>query len=103
MARSAQKRRTPPPKKRKFPVLPVVIGLVVVAAIVALLLAGGSDTSQVADVTVSGVALARLPEQGGDPAVGQPAPEVTGISFDGTSVAIVNDGRPKALIFLAHW
>ena len=38
-----------------------------------------------------------------DPAVGQPAPEVTGFDVDGDEVAIVADGRPKVVLFLAHW
>jgi len=32
-----------------------------------------------------------------------PAPEVRGSSFDGTPMAIANDGRPKVVLFLAHW
>jgi thiol-disulfide isomerase/thioredoxin len=39
----------------------------------------------------------------GDPAVGQPVPEVAGSDFDGQPVTIEHDGRPKAILFLAHW
>jgi thiol-disulfide isomerase/thioredoxin len=39
----------------------------------------------------------------GDPADGLPIPEVHGTSFDGAPVAITADGRPKLLLFLAHW
>jgi thiol-disulfide isomerase/thioredoxin len=38
-----------------------------------------------------------------DPAVGRPAPVVQGSSFDGTPVNIEPDGRPKVIVFLAHW
>jgi thiol-disulfide isomerase/thioredoxin len=38
-----------------------------------------------------------------DPAVGLPIPEVDGRSFDGTPVRISADGRPKVIVFLAHW
>ena len=38
-----------------------------------------------------------------DPAVGRAMPEVRGTSFDGSSVAIANDGRAKVLLFVAHW
>lgn len=38
-----------------------------------------------------------------DPAVGRPVPEVDGKSFDGTPVSIKADGRPKLIVFLAHW
>jgi thiol-disulfide isomerase/thioredoxin len=38
-----------------------------------------------------------------DPAVGRPIPAVEGRSFDGTPVNIKADGRPKLIVFLAHW
>lgn len=38
-----------------------------------------------------------------DPAVGQTMPTVSGASFDGTPRALQPDGRPKVLLFLAHW
>jgi cytochrome c biogenesis protein CcmG, thiol:disulfide interchange protein DsbE len=38
-----------------------------------------------------------------DPAVGSPIPEVDSKSFDGTPVSIKADGRPKLIVFLAHW
>src|SRR5699024_5507678 len=31
------------------------------------------------------------------------APTVSGSAFDGSSVKIAADGRPKVVIFLAHW
>jgi cytochrome c biogenesis protein CcmG/thiol:disulfide interchange protein DsbE len=38
-----------------------------------------------------------------DPAVGLPAPEVRAADFAGKQVAIANDGRPKVILFIAHW
>jgi thiol-disulfide isomerase/thioredoxin len=38
-----------------------------------------------------------------DPAVGRRIPEVDGAAFDGTPVTIKADGKPKLIIFLAHW
>ena len=38
-----------------------------------------------------------------DAAVGRRIPEVDGRSFDGTPVRITADGRPKLIVFLAHW
>jgi thiol-disulfide isomerase/thioredoxin len=35
--------------------------------------------------------------------VGKTIPTVTGTSFDGTPVSITNDGKPKVLLFVAHW
>lgn len=61
---------------------------------------GGSG---VTDPEVSGARLAAFARPTPDAAAGAPAPEVRGTSFDGTSVSITNDGRTKALVFLAHW
>ncbi|HEV8281097.1 MAG TPA: TlpA disulfide reductase family protein [Candidatus Limnocylindrales bacterium] len=104
----------------------VVAAAIVVAAILAIVLPGagqqggggssslppatsGPITEASGSAAASGVAVitgASLPDfqnPNGDPAVGMPAPEVQGTSFDGTPVAIANDGRPKVVLFLAHW
>jgi thiol-disulfide isomerase/thioredoxin len=54
-------------------------------------------------VTIAGTALAKLPQSGDDPAVGKPIPEAVGQAFDGSPVAIRNDGKAKLIIFVAHW
>lgn len=54
-------------------------------------------------VVVSGEPLPKDEGTPEDPAVGQPAPEVTGVDADGNEVAITADGRPKVVMFLAHW
>ena len=57
-----------------------------------------------ATVLISGESL---PAFGGDPnsdaAIGLPAPGLTGRGFDGQEIAVTNDGRPKVVLFLAHW
>ena len=86
------------------------------ATVLVLLLAGaaaacGSDDKKKSaegveenrPVTVNGTALAKFPQEGDDPAVGKPLPEVTGQSFDGSAVAIGNDGKAKLMVFVAHW
>jgi len=88
-----------------------VAGVVVVLAVAALVSSGGSDkknktaagVEQTRPVTVTGTALAALPQSGDDPAVGKEIPEAKGQSFDGTPVDIRNDGRPKLILFVAHW
>jgi thiol-disulfide isomerase/thioredoxin len=40
---------------------------------------------------------------GADPAVGTPTPELRGAGFDGKPIAVTHDGRPKLLVFVAHW
>jgi cytochrome c biogenesis protein CcmG/thiol:disulfide interchange protein DsbE len=52
---------------------------------------------------VGGAALPAYAAGPDDPAVGRPIPEVDGAAFDGASVSIKADGKPKLLIFLAHW
>jgi cytochrome c biogenesis protein CcmG, thiol:disulfide interchange protein DsbE len=95
---------------------PLVRGALVVVVLAALLAAVvGGSTGAVAPaaadaglpqnrpVRVGGEPLAVLAEGGADQAVGRPAPELRGASFDGTPVAVTRDGIPKALVFLAHW
>lgn len=96
---------------RKTPVALYVVGAVAVLGLIAFLTTGlGSDGAttdngarQFADVSVTGGALPATVDEGADPAVGMALPELRGQSFDGTPVAITNDGRPKAIILLAHW
>ena len=61
------------------------------------------DGASVRDPEVSGARLAVFRQPVPDLAAGHPAPEVRGTGFDGTAVSITNDGRAKALVFLAHW
>jgi len=90
----------------------VVIG----AAVAAVLLTRPGDTGAGSAATIrpdataaatttvgSGASLPVFAATTGDPAIGRPIPEVHGASFDGSSVAIHADGRPKLLLFLAHW
>jgi cytochrome c biogenesis protein CcmG/thiol:disulfide interchange protein DsbE len=107
--------RRPPATRGRAPrpgvVVLGVVGLAVVLGAVALL-AGGSDDPgpngstgfdvSTATVSVSGERLAPL-EGDTDPAIGVQAPEVSGSSFDGSPISIGDDGRPKAILFLAHW
>jgi len=88
-----------------------VAALVLGLAVAAMVSSGGSDDSgssaegleQTRPVSISGDAVPELPESGADPAVGKAIPEVTGQSFDGSPVAIRNDGRAKLIVFVAHW
>jgi thiol-disulfide isomerase/thioredoxin len=80
-----------------------IAGAVVVALLIAAVLFGGS-TEETGTPEVSGT-LAPMPGNVSvDQSVtGQPVPTVTGSDFSGNEVTIGNDGRPKAIIFLAHW
>jgi cytochrome c biogenesis protein CcmG/thiol:disulfide interchange protein DsbE len=61
-------------------------------------------STETAPVTVTGSALPqRDPSATTDPAVGQVAPTLTGVDFAGHPITIANDGKPKVIMFLAHW
>ena len=64
---------------------------------------GPAGAQEFADVTITGGGLPPFSQEAADGSVGLPMPEVVGESFDGTSVSITNDGRPKVLLLLAHW
>jgi hypothetical protein len=64
---------------------------------------GTPGAQEFAGVTITGGALPPFSQDTADGSVGLPMPEVVGESFDGSSVSITNDGRPKVLLLLAHW
>ena len=88
-----------------------VAALVLVLAVAAIVSSGGSDgdkqsaagVEETRPVTVTGTPLPELPRGGADPGGGQEIPDVKGQSFDGTPVNIAKDGKPKLVLFVAHW
>ena len=82
-----------------------ILALALVVGIVPLAAACGEAQggSGIRDPEVSGARLTDFARPTPDAAAGQPVPEVRGTDFDGTAVSITNDGRTKALVFLAHW
>ncbi|MDE2991342.1 MAG: TlpA disulfide reductase family protein [Chloroflexota bacterium] len=85
-----------------------LVGLALAAGLLVLLAAcgeagDGADAAAVRDPEVTGDPLPAFSPTAPDRALGLPAPEVRGTNFAGSSVAIVNDGRLKAVVFLAHW
>jgi cytochrome c biogenesis protein CcmG/thiol:disulfide interchange protein DsbE len=85
------------------------IAVVILAALAALVvtLVRDEETPEAdfdtAVSTVEGPALELFPDTGGDPAVGEQAPTVSGPGRDGTTLVAPADGRPTVLLFLAHW
>jgi cytochrome c biogenesis protein CcmG, thiol:disulfide interchange protein DsbE len=53
--------------------------------------------------TITGAPLPDFENPNGDRAIGQAAPEVSGTDFTGKPTEIKADGRPKVVMFLAHW
>lgn len=107
-------RKTPqkaaPAQKRSFPVLGVVFGAIALLLVAAIVFSGEESIGgggQYGDVTISGDALptweGNTSVVDAEPAFGLAAPEVTGVDFDDSTVAISHDGTPKAIVFLAHW
>ncbi len=65
---------------------------------------GLADEIGFGEVTVEGDNLPFLADPStADPALGFTAPSVSGADWNDTPVAIEADGRPKIVIFLAHW
>lgn len=87
----------------------VIVGVIVlVAAAVAFSIASSSESNEitVSDVTASGKVLTEFSPEiiNNDPAIGETAPSLAGVSFDGTPVIIdPDDNKPKVIAFLAHW
>lgn len=112
-------RPAPSPPRSRSSLLPLAIAgsVVLGAAAIALLVTrppvappgstpAGPTASSPAPTrpgSLTGSSLSPFVSSAADPAIGQPAPEVEGTSFDGTPVAIRADGRPKLIVFLAHW
>jgi hypothetical protein len=102
-------RKKPQQQRSKAPFY--VGGGILVLLLVAFIttgLGGGNDdngtaTQEYGAVSVSGGPLPPFSQDTADGAVGLAMPEITGESFDGTPVTITNDGRPKVILYLAHW
>ena len=102
--------RKKPQKKRSS--APFYVGGGIVALLLIAFITTGLDDSntgtstsqEFADVTVTGTLLPSTPDEGAtDTGVGMAMPEISGEDFEGNPVSITNDGRPKAIILLAHW
>lgn len=93
-------------KRLVLGILGGVVGLAVVVAIAASVVTSPTADESVGygEVTMEGDVLPVFVDNTGqDPAAGLPGPEVSGADWDGNEVAIAADGRPKVVLFLAHW
>jgi thiol-disulfide isomerase/thioredoxin len=83
------------------------IGGIVMIGIIVVVVSGVSETADnltdsQAEVEVTGEWLVPY-QQGFETAAGAPIPEVSGTGLDGEPVSITNNGKAKAIVFLAHW
>ena len=96
------------PKSKSIPIVGIVFAVVALLAIVAVVFTGSSGSSDAGDEygtpQVEGQ-LSVMPQTAPvDRSVaGEVAPTVVGKDFDGATVTIENDGKAKAIVFLAHW
>lgn len=92
-------------QKLVFGILGGVIGLALIVAIAVSVVSGGTEPDEAfGEVTVEGNVLPTFAgDPAGDVATGMTAPTVSGTDFDGSTVTIEPDGRPKVVLFLAHW
>lgn len=104
--RAARQPKAAEKQTRKLPLFPIIGGGVAVVLVVTVFLTlgeSGEAAEEFGDPTVTGESLPVLESSSADPAVGSPAPEVTGADFDGNPVSIVGGGTHKMVVFLAHW
>jgi cytochrome c biogenesis protein CcmG/thiol:disulfide interchange protein DsbE len=87
----------------------IVLVVIGIAAVIAVSASGGGDNSAKATshetgaVEVVGSALPDFHQEGSDPAIGETIPTLNGVTFDGSSITIGPTGRPKVVMFVAHW
>ena len=86
-------------------IIGVVGGLVVLLLVAAVMFGSEEVGAEYGEPEISGTALTLFPntESIDFSAAGQTAPDVIGRNYDGSEVTIANDGRAKAIVFLAHW
>ncbi len=115
---TVQGRASPAAQGRRrggVPLAAIVVGLIALVALVAVMISrqagnGGrvgavpAGVEQTRPVRITGEPLPAFDENAArDPALGARMPELQGASFDGRPLGIVDDGKPKLVLFLAHW
>jgi cytochrome c biogenesis protein CcmG, thiol:disulfide interchange protein DsbE len=63
----------------------------------------GTDAATTGTVVADGTPLPSFTDSAEDPAVGMTFPTLTGFDQAGDPLTIEPDGRPKMVLFLAHW
>jgi cytochrome c biogenesis protein CcmG, thiol:disulfide interchange protein DsbE len=98
---STKKRQT-----SRGPLIAGIVGAVIVIALIAAVVLGGSARpgAEFGSPEIDG-ALPLMPSSSAidNTSTGLDSPTMVGEDFDGAEVAIEDDGRAKAIVFLAHW
>lgn len=93
---------------RHRPVLVRALALLAVVAVVGLAAAPAGaaelDDQRSPKIKVTGAKLKASGDIGtaDDPAIGKPAPELSGLSLAGKKITVGDDGTPRILVFLSH-
>ena len=107
MARTTPHRSTDKTVAKNRTRLFLLLGGAVVAALVLAIFLNPRRSDTLAEheaVTISGETLAPFAgDPRNDPALGLSAPQLSGFDFEGSTVTIPAEGRPKVILFLAHW
>jgi thiol-disulfide isomerase/thioredoxin len=84
---------------------PILIVVLATSVAVAPAFAATARLERSSHVKVSGKALPTSNDVGdsADPAIGRTVPTIAGQGFDGSAVRFVSDGKPRVVLFLAHW
>jgi len=92
-------------KSRSIPIVGIVFAVVAVLAVIAVVFARNTAVgAEFGEPQVQGQLSLMPPDAAVDTsAIGETAPIVIGADFAGNEVRIENDGRAKAIVFLAHW
>ena len=101
-------------RRHRFLLWGGVAAVVVIAVVVSLVVSSGGDNAsttkfETANVTANDTALPRYDSASyannqKDPAIGMTLPTLHGHSiFDGKPITIGPDGKPQAVVFVAHW
>jgi|688.fasta_scaffold279707_2 thiol-disulfide isomerase/thioredoxin len=105
-------------RNRNIIIAAVIAAVVVIAAVIALVASSGGDdngsssdttaldgAAETQPVTVVGDPLTQFDTPETDVSIGVVPPTLEGFAFDGSPMSITpgGDGRPKMVIFLAHW
>jgi cytochrome c biogenesis protein CcmG/thiol:disulfide interchange protein DsbE len=91
--------------KSKTGIIIAAVGAVVVLLLIAVVMFGNSEVgAEYGEPEIEGNSLPQMPSDPQDlSATGIAYPKVSGQDFEGDPVVIENDGRAKAIVFLAHW
>lgn len=95
--------------RSRTPLIVGAVGAAVVGLLIVAVLFGGNAGSpqvpveeELGSPTIEGSLPAMPNVRADETATGLPAPNLTGADFAGGTVAIENDGRAKAIVFLSH-